>query len=584
MELLLITPESQIYFERNILIQKTDRLCTTLNRTIHSSGVNTTQNIYVYPVEKSCPRGFVNISLQILPCPPGFELSDKQVCVCDKKLNGYVKTCDANTGTILRDYNDTFWVGLDYSTQELIIHPSCVWDYCRSEAAWISVNNSDKQCNYNRTGKVCGGCSEGLSVVLSSSRCLQCSNTYLVLLIPFALAGIVLVLLLFVLNLTVAAGTLNGIIFYVNILDASNIFRTGERNILTVFIAWLNLDLGIETCFHDGMDVYTYTWLQFVFPVYIWLLVGVLIFASHYSSKIANCLGSNPISVLATLFLLSFTKIFHAICFTVAYTDVYYPNGNNRIWFQDGNMTFFRGKYIPLFLFSILFFVVFSVPFTLILLFGSLLRKSDNRLLAWTNSPKLWKPFLDAYYAPYKDSHRCWTGLLLVLRLLLLISFVINSFGDRSFNLLMIILCSFTTLILAWNTGGIYKNWHLNLLESFFFFQLGICAAGVYYVKSIDGNLAVFSYVMLSVPFVMFIGIIIFHVFLRVNETKFLKKLRMKALECLNKKKEVTESYADINVGFESSIRRHSDDSPFHSHMVVTYSELREPLIDDSCA
>ena len=110
------TPESQIYFERSILIQKTDRMCTTLNHTIHSLAVNTTQNTYLYPVEKLCPQGFVNISLQILPCPPGFELSDEQVCVCDKKLNGYVKTCNADTGTILRDYNDTFWVGLDDTT------------------------------------------------------------------------------------------------------------------------------------------------------------------------------------------------------------------------------------------------------------------------------------------------------------------------------------------------------------------------------------------------------------------------------------------------------------------------------------
>ena len=420
--------------------------------------------------------------------------------------------------------------------------------------------------------------------MLSSSRCLQCSNNYLALLIPFALAGIVLVLLLFVLDLTVATGTLNGLIFYINILDASTIFRTGERDTLTIFIAWLNLDLGIETCFYDGMDEYAYSWLQFVFPVYLWLLVGLLIFASHYSSKIANFLGSNPISVLATLFLLSFTKIYNAICFAVAYTDVYYPNGNGRVWFFDGNLDFFRGRHIPLFLFSVLAFVFFSVPFTLILLFGSSLRKSKKKSFAWINSPKLWKPFLDAYYAPYKDSHHCWTGLLLVLRFILLLSFVINTFGDRSLNLFMLILASFSTLMLAWNTGGIYKNWYLNLLESFFYFQLGISAAGVYYVRAIDGNLAAFSHAMLSVTLAVFVGIIVFHVFLRVNETKLFKKLRMQTLKRLNKRNEVIESCEDVNVELESSIRRYSNNSPFHSSIEVSYSELREPLMDDLCA
>ena len=107
--------------------------------------------------------------------------------------------------------------------------------------------------------------------------------------------------------------------------------------------------------------------------------------------------------------------------------------------------------------------------------------------------------------------------------------------------------------MLAWNTGGIYKNWYHNLLESFFFFQLGVFVSDVYYVRAIDGNLAAFSYAMLSVSLAVFIGIIIFHVFLRVNEIKLLK---MKTLEHFNKMNEVTESCKDINVELESSTRR----------------------------
>ena len=42
---------------------------------------------------------------------------------------------------------------------------------------------------------------------------------------------------------------------------------------LSVFIAWINLDFGIETCFYSGMDTYQKTWLQFAFPLYILLLI-----------------------------------------------------------------------------------------------------------------------------------------------------------------------------------------------------------------------------------------------------------------------------------------------------------------------
>ena len=85
-------------------------------------------------------------------------------------------------------------------------------------------------------------------------------------------------------NLTVSTGTLNGLIFYANIIRANQAVyfpvEKSERfsSLLSVFIAWLNLDLGVEVCLFQGMDAYIRTWLQFVFPVYIWILVGFIMF------------------------------------------------------------------------------------------------------------------------------------------------------------------------------------------------------------------------------------------------------------------------------------------------------------------
>ena len=77
----------------------------------------------------------------------------------------------------------------------------------------------------------------------------------------------------------VSMGTINGLLFYVNIvkLNKTVFFPDGNVPVLTQFVAWLNLDLGIETCFFDGLDNYWKTWLQFVFPLYIWLLIGGII-------------------------------------------------------------------------------------------------------------------------------------------------------------------------------------------------------------------------------------------------------------------------------------------------------------------
>ena len=147
---------------------------------------------------------------------------------------------------------------------------------------------------------------DGLSLSLGSSHCRPCSNDWITLLCVFAIAGITLVAFLLEFNFTVAVGTFNGLIFYANIFAANRaiFFPSDETKLLTVFIAWLNLDFGFETCFYDGMDGYAKTWLQLAFPLYVISLVFAIIIISDYSSKFAALFtGKNPIATLATLIL-----------------------------------------------------------------------------------------------------------------------------------------------------------------------------------------------------------------------------------------------------------------------------------------
>ena len=84
-----------------------------------------------------------------------------------------------------------------------------------------------------------------------------------------------------ILNFTVSTGTINGLIFFANIVRANQavFFPTGVTNsfLSIIFIAWLNLDLGISVCFYNGLDAYAKIWLQFVFPFYIWFMVIAVI-------------------------------------------------------------------------------------------------------------------------------------------------------------------------------------------------------------------------------------------------------------------------------------------------------------------
>ena len=178
--------------------------------------------------------------------------------------------------------------------------------------------------------------------------------------------------LLLVLRLIVAAGTINGLIFYANIIAVNSaiLFQPQSTNVptvliakvFTVFVAWLNMDLGIETCFYNGMDAYVKTWLQFAFPLYVWALAGMIIIGSYYSGRVAKVFGSNPVAVLATLFLLSYTKLLRTIIAALSYTFLQYPdNSHITVWLYDGNIRYLSGKHIPLFTIALIGLPNFSV-------------------------------------------------------------------------------------------------------------------------------------------------------------------------------------------------------------------------------
>ena len=355
--------------------------CTELYYQVHSSATNNSGTLVLYADGPCSTDGKVlNIYLEFLDCPPGFALNPSElICECEPRLQKYTTRCNITESTVER--SGEFWLGYDNNLQGLILHPHCPFDYCVLANINVTLNATDKQCENNRSGLLCGGCRSGFSLALGSSNCLQCSNVYILLLIPFALAGIALVLLLFIFKLTVAAGTINGLIFYADIVAVNHsiFIPPNETNILTVFIAWLNLDLGIETCFFDGMDAHIKTWLQFVFPLYVWSLVFLIIIGSEYSSKITKLFGSNPVAVLATLFLLSYAKLLRIIIAALYPTYLQYPNEVQiAVWQYDGNVLYIHGKHVALFVVALLTFLVLFLSYTFLLTMGQWLQAKSN--------------------------------------------------------------------------------------------------------------------------------------------------------------------------------------------------------------
>ena len=144
------------------------------------------------------------------------------------------------------------WISHQYGNSNCTIaHIGCPFDYCNTSPVKFNLNESDIQCNYNRSGILCGQCTQGLSLMLGSNRCANCTHTSMYvttsLIILVAVAGIALVVLVKLANLTISVGFINGLLFYGYIVkvNESVFFPDGDIPVISQFIAWINLDLGI---------------------------------------------------------------------------------------------------------------------------------------------------------------------------------------------------------------------------------------------------------------------------------------------------------------------------------------------------
>ena len=462
--------------------------CTTLHYTAYSPEPSAEIVLQVEGPILSAPPTLkiktATVKLTFKECPIGFSLSNG-VCACNALLGSHGMECVLDPAPVVKRSSHS-WLGYHNTSHAgrsgIIYHKYCPFDFCNVGWVDISTTNTsfdqDALCAYDRTGMLCGQCSPGLSVVLGSSRCLPCSNKYLSLLIAFAVAGIVLVAFLNISKLTVTDGAINGLIFYSNIVQVNNysffVSKTGVNPLFKAFIAWLNLDLGIEVCFYNGMDTFAKVFLQFVFPTYVLFLAYLIIVLSRKYRTVARLMGRNAVQVLATLFLLSYAKFLRIIISVFSATLVVYPDTSTNVkWLEDGNIPYLKGKHVALFITGFLA-VCISLPYTVIVTFHQCIQRSNLKFCHWIHR---FKPLLDAYGGPYKDKYRFWTGLLLFVRLSLFVALVSHNGHSPRINLRQTLLTCLCVIFLGWVLGGVYRHWTFDVLEASFLFNLAVLSA-----------------------------------------------------------------------------------------------------------
>ena len=437
----------------------------------------------------------VTLFVDIMGCPPGFR-KDKQSgkCICAALLEEFNISCLAAHNTSSFRRSGTNWFAFINSSRTcLTVFTNCPFDYCNSSLVTFNILNPDNQCTGSRTGVLCGQCQPELSLLLGSNRCAPCSNVYLLLVPAFALTGIALVGVLMALNLTVSSGTVNSLLLYANMvkLNENVFFPTSRPPVVSQFISWLNLDFGIEVCLFDGLDGYWKTWLQFAFPAYLFILMGGIIIGSEYSVRICRLCGSHAVPALATLFLMSYTKILQTVTNALSVSQLDCNGTLLKVWSVDGNIDYFSGKHLILVIFSSCVLGV-GVVYPLLVLFAPLLERYSGKCIPYKWNPVLkLKPLLDAYGGPYRDSHRYWTGVTLLVRLVVTILFSFTS-GRLAFLNSIIISTTVHAFFFVWLfTRGVYRNLMLNILNSLFLlnlFVLAVSSLAFTYLNLVDAQ------------------------------------------------------------------------------------------------
>ena len=207
--------------------QKVEKKCTDLKFSIFSPHDS---EVIIFYANGPCGNAMastrhVNVKFLNCTCPVGFEPSNYRQtrceCICDSAMSPYITDCNYTTGSFLR-VNTNSWITYmnDTDLSGYVISPFCPYDYCHSPTRNISINlnllnGADAQCAYNRTGILCGACCQDLSLSLGSSYCLPCHRHWPAVFIAISLAalvaGILLVTVMLVLNVTVANGLINGV-------------------------------------------------------------------------------------------------------------------------------------------------------------------------------------------------------------------------------------------------------------------------------------------------------------------------------------------------------------------------------------
>ena len=553
---------------------------------------NQSLSIVLYALDSAGrARSAVNIVLGV--CPDGFYFNNNtRECECLPELTARGVTCDVANGALI--VSNRQWVG-PVSNGELAVH-RCFIFYCELGTRTISVQNGtvdyDSQCaaGSNRSGILCGSCREGYSITLGSARCRRCSNSYLGLFIVFLGLGILLVVMITYFQITITEGALNGVLFYSNMvtLYAPLLAPANPSGGNFLFAAFLTLNLGIETCFRNGMTPLEKVWWQLSFPIYLFFLMAVIALLAR-RCKWKQLTGISIIQAFGTLMILCYISILDYSVEILSSETLTVLSGRHTVrWGVDPSVIYFRGVHGFLAILGCFLILLYIIPLPLFLMFPSLAYRAP-----WL---KKFKPYYDSIWNPFKQKYRFWLGFRLIFRWVpFALAYFIQPPRSNFVSGILFSLLLFLQMIIR----PFKKEW-INILDGFFLFNLvALIMGSLYYSATEDpesrinrSQATAFSTALVVFGYLGFYIVISYHIGKRFPRLKLWFSKCFSACRRGRKTHKVEKVFVQTSQTGETTWEEREDfdgqgtytqtQSISHSkpQSVTTFSELREPLLE----
>ena len=495
-------------------------------------------------------------NVHLLPCPLGFTLQHG-ICDCDNDLRKYIDECMISSQTVRR-LSNTYIFGIN-STKQYMVSTDCPTNYCLQSTTRINLHHPDDQCQPHRTGLLCSQCIEGYSVVFGSNKCRKCSNLHLFYIIYFWFTGFFLIMILFLLNLTVTSGAVNGVILYVNMVRIiSPFFLSQMETFLHSYIITTNAGPSFEMCFYNGMSMYAKIWIQLTYPIYLIAIATLFIIGSRYSGKLYRLTHNRALPVLATLFMLTYNSILQTIANTPLYsTIITIPSHSSKnLWLLDPTIPLFEWKFLLLISVCFLLFLLLLM-FNAILLFTKLLMRF--KIIHY------FKPLIDAIQGPYKYQYYYWLGIQLLIRNVLVALCVLGKIISLTIGCIVIV-----TVAIIQGYIQPYKNKLINIQELLLLYNFAIMCILLIF----NGNetmIIITVNVMVGLSFLHFLIILVYHLYAFVI-----------TIYCAKLTKTVTAIWNYIFEKCHSRKQIHNERFTMEiPDIQYNYASFREPLIGE---